>query len=168
MALIRSWIDVAATMGAHRVRVIAGQSEDDSGGEAVHRSIAGLAELAEYAGARGVDVITENWLALTKTPASLLAILDGVGDGVGLCADFGNYTGPDKYADLAAILPRAWSVHAKAAFPSPGVMDDGDYRRCLDLSRGAGFDGAYVLIFESAGDERSSLSQMAGIVRPYL
>ena len=168
LALIRGWIDVAARVGARRVRVIAGQCEADRGGEAVRRSSAALLALAEYAGGREVEVITENWLALTKEPANLLAILEGTGDAVGLCADFGNYSGPTKYDDLAAILPRAWSIHAKAAFPAPGVMDESDFRRCLDLSRDARFSGAYVLIFDSAGDERASLLQMAEVVRPYL
>jgi sugar phosphate isomerase/epimerase len=168
LALMRGWIDVAARVGARRVRVIAGQCEADKAGEAVRRSCAGLLALAEYAGARGVEVITENWLALTKEPASLLSILDCTAGAVGLCADFGNYGGPTKYDDLAAILPRAWSIHAKASFSAPGNMDESDFLRCLDLSRDARFSGAYVLIFNSAGDERASLLQMAEIVRPYL
>jgi len=168
LTLMRGWIDVAAALGARRVRVIAGQSEADRGGEAVRRSGAGLLALAAYAGPLGIAVITENWLALTAEPANLLAILDGTGDAVGLCADFGNYSGPTKYDDLAAILPRACSIHAKAAFPSPAVMDETDFRRCLDLARDARFSGTYVLIFDSAGDERASLLQMADVVRAYL
>lgn len=168
MTLMRGWIDVAATLGARRVRVIAGQSDADPGGEAVRRSSAGLLALATYAGPLGIAVITENWLALTAEPESLLAILDGTGEVVGLCADFGNYSGPTKYDNLAAILPRACSIHAKAAFPSPGVMDATDFRRCLDLARDAQFSGTYVLIFDSAGDERASLLQMADVVRAYL
>jgi hypothetical protein len=112
--------------------------------------------------------VTENWLTLAKDPATLLAILDGTGGAVGLCGDFGNYSGPTKYDDLRAILPRAWSIHAKAAFSAPGVMDEEDFRHCLDLARGARFNGAYVLIFDSAGDERASLLQVAEVVRPYL
>ena len=168
LMLMRGWIDVAATLGARRVRVIAGQSETDRAGDAVRRSSAGLLALAAYAGPLGIEMITENWLALAARPADLLAILDGTGDAVGLCVDFGNYSGPTKYDDLAAILPRACSIHAKAAFPSPGVMDEEDFRRCLDLARDARFGGAYVLIFESAGDERASLVQMADVVRAYL
>jgi sugar phosphate isomerase/epimerase len=168
LALIQDWIDVAAQVGAQRVRVIAGQCEADADGAAVRRSIAGLLALASYASARGVEVVTENWLALAMDPASLLTILDGTAGAVGLCADFGNYSGPTKYDDIGAILPRAWSIHAKAAFPAPGVLDEADFRHCLDLSRDAGFQGAYVLIFDSAGDERASLLQIAEVVRPYL
>jgi sugar phosphate isomerase/epimerase len=167
LVLIRDWIDVAAALGTRQARVIAGSAQPDDK-EAARRSSAGLAALAQYAAARGVRLITENWQALTMHPETLLAILDGAGDGVGLCADFGNYTGPGKYEALRLILPRATSAHTKAYFPMPGRMDEADFRRCLDLSRQAGFAGPYVLIFESDGDEWASIEQMISVVRPYL
>ena len=165
---IRRWIDIAARVGAGRVRVIAGDSGADPEGAAIRRSIAGLSALADYARPRSVGVITENWRQLAMPLQDLLAILDGTGEAVGLCADFGNYRGPSKYDDLQTILPRASTIHAKANFPQPGQPDLDDFRRCLDLARAADFTGAYVLIFDGPGDERASLSQMAGVVRPYL
>ena len=168
MQRIKGWIDVAAGVGARRVRVIAGLTGPDADGAAVQRSAEGLAELAAYARERGVGVITENWHALAARPEHLLAILDGTGDAVGLCADFGNYRGPTRYDDLQAILPRAVSVHAKADATAPGAMDVASFRRLLDLAQGAGFDGTYVLIFDDEGDERESLLQRADVVRPYL
>ncbi|MGH2346792.1 MAG: sugar phosphate isomerase/epimerase family protein [Chloroflexota bacterium] len=167
MALIRRWIDVAAALGARQARVIAGYAQPDDAG-AVQRSSAGLAELALYGAERSVRVITENWLALSMHPDTLLAILAGAGRGVGLCADFGNYTGPDKYDALRRILPHAASIHAKADFPDPGRMDTEDFRRCLDLASAAGFAGPYVLIFDSAGEEWPHIEQMVEEVRPYL
>ncbi len=166
---IQRWIDIAAEVGARRVRVIAGDTPADADGQAVLWSIEGLTALAEYGRSHGVSVITENWrpLAVGK-PETLLSILDGIGGNVGLCADFGNYTGPGKYDDLKAILPRASSIHAKANYPQAGVMDREDFQRCLDLSREARFDGAYVLIFDGPGDEKTSLAEIATAVGPYL
>jgi len=165
---IEGWIDVAQRVGATRVRVIAGATPPDAAGRAVRDSIAGLTALAGYARARGVELITENWLALAARPAQLLTILDGLRGAVGLCADFGNYPAETRAEDLRAILPRAVSVHAKADWPAPGVVDEGGFGRCLDLTREAGFRGAYVLIFDDAGDERASILRLAGLVRPYL
>lgn len=167
MARIRRWIDVAAALGARQVRVIAGYAEPDDTA-AVQRSSAGLAALAAYAAERSVRVITENWLALSMRPDTLLAILDAAGLGVGLCADFGNYSGPDKYDALRLILPQATSIHAKAEFPDPGQPPTADFGRCLDLARAAGFAGPYVLIFDSAGEEWPHIEQMIEEVRPYL
>lgn len=165
---IRYWIEVAARAGAAQVRVIAGDAEPDSDGEAIRRSIAGLSELAAYADSLGVRVITENWHQLAMRPEHLLTVLDELDGTVGLCADFGNYKGPTKYDDLRAILPRANTVHAKADFPEPGMLDRDDFGRCLELSRAAGFDGQYVLIFDSPGEEIPSLRQIAAEVTPYL
>ena len=77
--LIKAWIDVAAAAGAQRVRVIAGRMAADSEGVVVRRSIEGLLELVGYAHERSVEVVTENWLELTRNPRDLLAILDGAG-----------------------------------------------------------------------------------------
>ncbi len=73
---IEGWIDVAQRVGATRVRVVAGTTPPDTAGRAVHASISGLTALVTYARARGVEIITENWLALAARPEQLLAILD--------------------------------------------------------------------------------------------
>jgi sugar phosphate isomerase/epimerase len=167
VARLKDWIDVAAALGARRVRVIAGDAAPGDV-EAVARSIAGLHELAEYAAGCGVRVITENWRQLALAPEALVTILDGLDGQVGLCADFGNYRGAGKYADLQRILPRAETIHAKADYPAAGQPNAADFHRCLNLAREAGFAGEYVLIFDGPGDERASLAQLSQLVQPYL
>jgi sugar phosphate isomerase/epimerase len=167
LACIRGWIDVASALGAKQARVIAGYSQPDDAA-AIQRSIAGLTALAQYGAERSVRVITENWLSLSLRPDTLLTILEGAGDRVGLCADFGNYRGPTKYDELRQILPKAVSIHAKADFSASGALDTNDFRQCLNLARAAGFSGPYVLIFDDAGDEWTHLEQLAEEVRPYL
>ena len=85
-----------------------------------------------------------------------------------LCADFGNYPAETREQDLRAILPHAVTVHAKADWTAPGVVDAVGFARCLDLTREAGFRGAYVLIFNDPGDERASILRLAELTRPYL
>jgi sugar phosphate isomerase/epimerase len=165
---IRGWINVAARCGAKNVRVIAGDARPDAEGRAVRLSAAGLRQLSAHARERGVRVMTENWHALTMEPPSVLALLDRLEGEVGLCADFGNYRGPNKYENLAAILPRANSIHAKAHFPEADRMDRADFVRCLDLSREAGFSGPYTMIFDGPGDEWTSLAMIQEEIRPYL
>lgn len=168
LAHIRRWIEIAAQAGARQVRVIAGDAQPDGDGQAIKLSVQGLAELQEYADSLGVGVITENWHQLATSPCTLLAILNGLQGKVGLCADFGNYSGQTKYDDLAAILPLADTIHAKGDFRQAGVLEREDYERCLDLSRDAGFSGQYVLIFDGPGEEQPSLRQLADVVQPYL
>ncbi len=171
LANIRDWIDIAAQLGARYVRVAAGEQDAGAGEAAIQRSATGLAALAAHAQERGVALITENWRPLAMSPDNLLAILDGAGETVGLCADFGNYRGPDKYDALAAILPRACTVHAhaRAEWMQPGATDTGDLARCLDLARAAKFAGTYVLIFDGNGvdSEWDGIARMAATVREY-
>jgi len=173
MAWIRSWLEIAGACGAAHARVIAGDTAITSNGgdlrdhETIRLSAQNLRALAEVGRDCGVRVITENFRALTTQPAPLLAILELCEDEVGLCADFGNYKGSGKYDDLAAILPRADSVHAKAYYPEPGKIDQRDFRHCLDLSRTAGFDGPYSLIFDDVGIEWDNLVELREAVKPY-
>lgn len=159
LALIRGWIDVAAAVGAERARIIAGDAS--AGDAAVARSVDAFRELSEYAAAKGVKVITENWHQLGLDAPSLLAIIGRLEGRVGLCVDFGNAKGPGKYDAIASLLPHATTVHAKAHFTSPGVIDEGDFGRCVDLTRKAGFDGDWVVIFEGPGEERAGVAQIA-------
>jgi sugar phosphate isomerase/epimerase len=170
LAWVRSWVEVAARCGASCARVIAGDAEVPPGdGEAVLRlSAEGLRGLARFGREQGVRVITENFRALARRTEHLLKVLDMCEGEVGLCADFGNFRGPTKYDDLRAILPRADSVHAKAHYPAAGEMDREDFVRCMELTRAAGFDGPYSLIFDGPGSEWDSLSEIQEVVKVYL
>lgn len=177
LAWIRSWIDVAATCGAHCARVVAGNaSVEPNGGDlrddpVLRTSAENLRWLSAYGRERDVRVITENFRATAARAENLLALLDLCEGEVGLCADFGNFKGPDKYEQLAAILPRADSVHAKGEYPVRGEMDEGEFTRCLEMLAAADFHGPISLIFDSAltpgQTEWDNLAQMRGVVAPY-
>lgn len=166
LAWIKAWIDVAATLGATRARVSAGKAAPSP--DAFARSNRALAELADYAEARGVRLMTENWQTLLSTPEAVFAVLEGL-DQVGLLADLGNWSGPTKYADLAQILPRAESCHAKAHFHEPDEMDREDYVRSLDVCQAAGFSGPYSLIYDGPNEnEWQGLRAEMAVVEKYL
>lgn len=166
MAWIKAWIDVAATLGATRARVSGGKATP--GPAAYARSNAALTELATYADDRGVRLMTENWQSLLSTPEAVFAVLDGL-DQVGLLADLGNWDGPTKYEDLAQILPRAESCHAKAHFSAANEMDREDYVRALDVCAAAGFQGPYSLIYDGPNDnEWQGLREEMAVIADYL
>ena len=177
LAWIRGWLDVAAAIGASHSRVIAGYApvERDGGDLRDHpqirRSAANLRALAAYGHARGARVITENFRATAERADQLLAILDLCAGEVGLCADFGNFKGAQKYAELAAIAPQADSAHAKAIYDGEGHPDRAELTRCLDVMAAAGFDGPISLIFDTpfhrGEDEWDNLAVLRKIVLPY-
>lgn len=151
LAWIAGWIETAGALGAERARVIAGKQAPDE--TTLRRSGAGLARLAEHARHHNVRVMTENWHALLPGPEHVHALLDDLDGAVGLCLDWGNWSGPTRYDDLAAIAPRAESCHAKTRFAGPGVLDGEDFRRCRDLMRAAGFGGPYTLVDGGPGED---------------
>jgi sugar phosphate isomerase/epimerase len=163
---IGRWIGVAAALGAKRARVIAGKQKPSP--ETLDLAVAGLAELARRGKAAGVRIVTENWFDLLAGPREVGAVLDRLGGEVGLLADFGNWKGARKYADLAAIFGRAEDSHAKAHFPRVGEMDAEDFGRCLTAADQAGYHGPYTLIYEGPdADEWEAVAMERDFVRDY-
>lgn len=167
LRFIEGWIDVAARIGARCARVSAGDAPADDAA-AVALATRNLHRLARHRAAQGVRVLTENWHRLASTPANVCAILDATGGEVGLCADFGNFGRPGKYEALAAILPRAETIHAKIDVSRDGAWDVDDFRRCLDLAQGAGFNGTYAMVHDGPGDQWEGLRRLQALVTPYL
>jgi sugar phosphate isomerase/epimerase len=150
IAWTAGWIDTAAALGAKSARVIAGKQKPTP--DALAASVDSLRRLAVQGKEAGVRIMTENWLQLLSGPDEVDFVLDAVGDDLGFLADFGNWKGPEKYAALARVMPRAEDTHAKAAFAGPGAMDEADFGRCIAIAIDAGYDGPYTLIYESADD----------------
>ena len=181
MAWIRSWLDAAARLGATHARVVAGcqpvQRTRSADGASlldhpvIKRSARSLRELADYAASIGVQVITENFRETTSRADQVLAILELCEGRVGLCADFGNYSGADRYDELAAIFPRADSAHVKALYDGGGNPDEDEFRHSLGMLAEAGFDGPISLIFDTAlhgnSSEWDNLAQMKEVAAPF-
>jgi len=167
LAWITSWAEVASQLGAKCIRVIAGKSQPTE--ETLQTSIQGLSYILLHADTWGIRVMTENWFPLLAQPQTVHSLLERLEGRVGLCFDFGNWSGPSKYEDLRAIAPLAESCHTKAHFSPSGEMDKDDYIRCLDITRAAGFSGPYTLIYDGPDkDEWAGIASEREIVLPYL
>ena len=177
MVWIRSWLDVAAGCGASHARVVGGYQPVERNQAplldhpVLRRSAQGLRELADYGSSIGVQVITENFRETTDRADQVLAILELCEGRVGLCADFGNYRGDDRYEELAAIFPRADSAHVKAIYDDRGQPDEDEFRHSLGMLSEAGFDGPMSLIFDTPlhGDstEWDNLAQLRTVAASF-
>ncbi|MEQ4207424.1 TIM barrel protein [Actinopolymorpha sp. B9G3] len=154
-AWIDGWLDVATALGAHRARVIAGKQQPSP--ERLHTSGRRLAALA--ADHPEIRVVTENWFDLTAGPTEVHTILDAADGRVGLLIDLGNWTGPDKYDNLAAVARRAETCHAKCHFTANGPRQD-DFSSSLRVLRQAGYTGPLALVYDGDDpDEWACLEQ---------
>lgn len=164
---IKSWIDIAATAGAERVRIIAGQAEP-SNQAALTRSAEALQQLYEYANSRGVRVVTENFQPLTSTADNCLALLTACGEQLGLISDFGNFSGDTKFSELVRIISKSESIHAKAITDGDGHPDVEEFQLCMNLVKRAGYNGPIVLIYDGPHDMWEGIERVKQLVIPYL
>lgn len=163
---IRHYIDVAAELGAERVRVSAGLQPVTP--DSLAQSAEQLTGLITYAAEQGVEVSTENWQLTSQQPEDVLTILAAAPRGLGLCVDTGNAEAtPDKYRTLTLLMPHATSVHFKARMQGEDIDQD-DVARVLGLLRDASFSGPISLIYDRKRDEwagigaaRAALSEAA-------
>ncbi|MFC5469364.1 sugar phosphate isomerase/epimerase family protein [Cohnella suwonensis] len=170
MRLFREWIDVAARCGARKIRIVAGEASPDDEA-AIGRSAVALSKLFAYAEPLGVKVVTENFKPLTSKGTNCLKLLEAARAGrwpLRMITDFGNFSGPSKYEELAMTLPYSLSVHAKAIFDGNGMPDEAEFRLCLDAVRDSGYEGSYVLVYDGPGNMWEGLERVRRIVEDYL
>jgi sugar phosphate isomerase/epimerase len=153
---VAGWIERAGKLGARCVRVIAGKEAWSS--EALIRSAEQLLRLCEVGDRVGVRVLTENWFDTAATPEAIVQLFEFTSQRIGLCFDFGNWGGADKYDKLARIANYATSCHAKCQYVD-GLPDRADFERCLEITRNAGFDGPYTLVHGEVGKVWESLDR---------
>jgi len=164
---IEGWVPVAERLGSRCMRVIAGKQEPTEA--ALRLSATRLVRIAELAEASGIRVMTENWFGLMSTPWAVAWIMNEMQGRIGLCLDFGNWQGPEKFATLAEISSFAESCHAKGRFDAAGELDRDDYGRCLGILDQVDFNGPYTLIFDAAvPGEWKGLEREAEMITPYL
>jgi sugar phosphate isomerase/epimerase len=150
-AWIAGWLETATALGAVRARVIAGKQTPTT-----ERLTTSRERLIRLAGQHpDLRVVTENWLELMPSAAEVEAVLAPTDGRVGLLIDLGNWTGPGKYAELAAVARYAETCHAKCHFGGDGP-DTADFTRSLQVLKDAGYDGPLAFVYDYTGDDASA------------
>jgi sugar phosphate isomerase/epimerase len=140
---ISDWIETGRRLQPARVRVVAGKQPPTA--ENVAASAVRLIELADR---HPVRLVVENWHGLLTDAGAVNQLLDRTEGRIGLLIDLGNWTGPGKYAQLAAVAARAETCQAKVTTDQSGRIDVEDYRRSLTVLRDAGYDGPLAIVHD--------------------
>ena len=143
---ISSWIEVADQLRPTRVRLPAGKQPPTA--DALQTSARRLLQLADRH--REVRLVVENWHALLIDAGAVNTVLDQTAGRVGFLVDLGNWTGPGKYAELAAVAQRAETCQAKVTTDDDGVIDETDFRTSLTILRDAGYAGPLAMVYDGA------------------
>jgi len=170
IAHIKRWMEIAVELGATGVRYVPGDGEPTP--ETIRASGEAFRELFDFAEGLGLKPATENYRRFNMRSGDLLGVLEHSERDYGVIADFGNARGPDKYATLEAIMPRATSIHAWAEVDDKGDLISEDFQRCLMIARDKGFDGPIMLqsgypveVFQRAREVWTRVDEMRDEVR---
>ncbi len=160
----KKWVDAAAALGCHAIRVNTGEHYSATD---VESAAEGCGALAEYGSKNKIHVICENHGGPSSDPDALLALIKKVGNkDFGTLPDFGNFPNKDHeysidvYQAIARMMPYAHGVSAKSYdFDDKGNEKHLDYARILKIVTDAGYNGWVGIEYEG-----SRLSEPEGIM----
>lgn len=151
----KKWVDAAAFLGCHSIRVNAGSRGEYE--EQQKLAADGLRMLCEYANTRKINVIVENHGGLSSNGEWLTGVMKMVDHKrVGTLPDFGNFminrqTGEefDRYKGTELLMPYAKGVSAKSnVFNEKGDEANMDYYRLMQIVDDAGYKGFVGIEYE--------------------
>jgi sugar phosphate isomerase/epimerase len=146
----RKWLDIAAVLGCHAIRVNVRGDEADPDG-ARERAAEALGHVLDYASELDLSVMLENHGWLSSDPDWLVSLVELVGHPrLGTLPDFGNFPDEvDRYEAVRKLMPHAKAVSAKCYdFGPDGEETRIDFARMIDIVREAGYAGYVGIEFE--------------------
>lgn len=168
------WVEAAAFLGCHSIRVNAASDPSLSPEEQQRLAADGLRRLGEYGDQHGINVIVENHGGISSNGQWLAGVMKMVDmPRVGTLPDFGNFrltqepmdpvehpeAWYDRYQGVTELMPYAKAVSAKTHdFDENGNCVETDYRRMMKIVLDAGYRAWLGIEYE--GD---NLSEPDGI-----
>jgi sugar phosphate isomerase/epimerase len=169
------WVDAAAAMGCHSIRVNLAGSDNPEEWKA--NSIDGLTKLAGYAEDKNINVIVENHGGLSSNAAMVAEVMTAVNmPNCGTLPDFGNFCIKRKdpsdysagcaemydiYKGVEELMQHAKAVSAKSHnFDEAGNEREIDYVKMLQIVKDAGYTGYIGVEYEGSevGEEEGILA----------
>ncbi|WP_437188553.1 sugar phosphate isomerase/epimerase family protein [Planctomicrobium sp. SH668] len=157
------WLDAAAFLGCHSIRVNAASS--GSREQQVELAADGLTRLSKLAAERGLNVLVENHGGISSDGSWLSEVMRKVNlSNCGTLPDFGNFRISDtetydRYKGVEELMPFAKAVSAKShEFDADGNETGTDYSRMMKIVLDAGYRGYVGIEFEGGG-----VSEVEGI-----
>ncbi len=155
----KKWVDAAAELGCHAIRVNTSGTNDPA--EYLASAQDGLRKLSTYAATKNINVIVENHGGLSSDAPKLVEVINAVNmPNCGTLPDFGNWcitwgengcdeAYPDMYDGLERLMTVAKAVSAKSHdFDEEGNETQKDYVRMLQIVKDAGYTGYIGVEYE--------------------
>jgi len=167
------WVDAAAYLGCHSIRVNAhGEGKAE---EVAKAAIDGLSKLSEYASSKNINVIVENHGGFSSNGQWLAGVMAKINKpNCGTLPDFGNFCLKsetdakgatkcveeyDRYKGVEELMPYAKAVSAKSFdFGELGFETTIDYPKMIGIINDANYRGFIGVEYEG-----KSLSEEEGV-----
>ena len=152
----KKWVDAAAALGCHAIRVNTGNNYGPKKNEDVAEA---CGSLAEYGARNKIHVICENHGGPSSNPDALIPLIKGVNSPwFGTLPDFGNFKKDEKghyeidiYDAIARMMPYAKGVSAKSYdFDASGRETTLDFARILKIVTDSGYHGFVGIEYEGS------------------
>ena len=170
----KAWVETAAAMGCHSIRINLFGERDEIAWKA--QAAESMRKLGEFAAPYKVNIIVENHGYLSSNAALVMEMLAEVNlPNCGTLPDFGNFclereAGKrwdaacireyDRYQGVKELLPKAFAVSAKSHdFDQAGNETHTDFKRMLQLVKDAGYTGYIGVEYEG-----QQLDEIRGIL----
>jgi L-ribulose-5-phosphate 3-epimerase len=163
------WLDAAAYLGCHSIRVNAQSSPELSEDEQGNLAADGLRKLCELADPLGLNVLVENHGGTSSKGAWLASVMKRVAHPrIGTLPDFGNFRirdepeeWYDRYQGVRELMPFAKAVSAKSYdFDAQGRETKTDFHAMLRIVLDAGYHGFLGIEYEGDGlDEETGVQK---------
>ena len=171
----KKWVDAAAYLGCHSIRVNA--HGEGSAEEVAAAATDGLHKICLYAAGKNINVIVENHGGYSSDGNWLSNVMKQVNlPNCGTLPDFGNfcikreggdmYSGKcideyDKYKGVEEMMPYAKALSAKAFdFDENGNEVSIDFAKMYAIAKNAGYDGYWGVEYEG-----ENLGEEEGIIK---
>jgi L-ribulose-5-phosphate 3-epimerase len=159
----RRWVDAAAALGCHSIRVNTGSNYSATD---VAAAAEACSALTAYGDTHKINIICENHGGPSSNPDALIALIKAVNHPrFGTLPDFGNFPKDrhgkymiDIYDAIARMMPYAKGVSAKSYNFASGRETTLDYPRILKIVTDGGYKGFVGIEYEG-----SRLSEPEGI-----
>jgi hypothetical protein len=163
LAECKRWIEAAGRLGLRWARPLPFKDRPD-----MAQYVAGYRELADYAAARGVQMVVENYGWIESDADAVPRLIEAVGPGLAAAPDTGNWNDRTvRYAGLQKMFPLAVTCDFKAGKLGPeGEHPSWDLKRCFTIGWDSGFRGPWCL--EHAGTDRKTLFRELALLRDSL
>lgn len=168
------WVDAAAYLGCHSIRVNA--HGEGTAEEVAAAAVDGLLKLADYAATKNINVIVENHGGYSSNGQWLAGVMSKVNKAnCGTLPDFGNFCIKredgamwgkpcveeyDKYKGVEELMPFAKAVSAKSNdFGELGYETNIDYQKMIQIVKDAGYTGFIGVEYEG-----ETLDELSGVI----